>query len=204
MPSTFLVPADSPVLADPDTHLLHDYANGTVLVQAARAADRVGEPLARAGLRLATGTATRTALTRARRTIRAAAGRAVAEDEPDVTAYVEFVAPPDPRWLAAIQEHGVAVLAYQPDNSYLVRGRRSNLAGLADVVRTTTGESAIRSVTELTRSLRTGPTTVGEDGDSMVVVLAATAEERDRTVARWTSSSAVTCTRTCKPRAIWW
>lgn len=179
MPRTFVLGADAPATG----RVLHYYANGSAVVEASTTADVPGEPVSAAGqLRLPTEPG-QSALDAARRSISDARGRPVPEDEPDVAAYVEFVAPPDPRWLAEVQGKGVTVLAYQPDNSYLVRGRRSVLAELADAVRTSEGDAAIRSVVELTKALKPAPETLAEAGETTVVVLAATSDERPRVLA---------------------
>ncbi|SEQ94301.1 Subtilase family protein [Lentzea xinjiangensis] len=186
MPHTYLVPAHArPVSPQPGERLVHSYGDGAAVVEATTAAERpedAGAVVATAGLRLPPR-ANRTAVSAARRSIRQALGRPVREDEPDVAAYVEFIAPPDPRWLADVRGSGVVVLGYQPENSYLVRGRRADLAALPGAVRTSEGEPAIRSVTELTGALKTAPPVLAEAGEDAVVVLAATPGERARVVA---------------------
>jgi hypothetical protein len=179
MPRTFVVPADGP-RPPAQARVLHTYPGGAVVVEASGSAVRPGEPVPASGLRLPARTATRSALAAARRAISEVAGRPAPEDEPDIAAYVEFVAPPDPAWLAELSARGLTALGYQPDNAYLVRGRRSVLAEIADAVRTSEDASAVRSVTELTSALKSAPPTVAEAGETVVVVLAGTPAERPR------------------------
>jgi hypothetical protein len=192
MPSAFLVPANTPrppAKAEAEAgaraagRVLHLYENGTAVVEAPSGAGQPGEPVATAGLCLPAAAEHPSALHDARRSIEDAVERAGPEHEDDIAAYVEFVAPPDPRWLASLRDLRVRLIAYQPDNSYLVRGRRSDLAGVAAAVHTSEGGPAIRSVTELTSELKPAPKTLGEHGEDTVVVLAATADEHDRALA---------------------
>lgn len=192
MPSAFLVPANTPrPLAEAEAgprdraagRVLHLYENGTAVVEAPSNPDQPGEPVPTAGLSLPAAAADPSALQDARRSIEDAVDRAAPGAEDDIAAYVEFVAPPDPRWLAALHDLRVRLIAYQPDNSYLARGRRGDLAELAAAVRTSEGGPAIRSVTELTSELKPAPKTLGEAGEDTVVVLAATADEHDQALA---------------------
>ncbi|MFE4823856.1 S8 family serine peptidase [Streptomyces sp. NPDC056704] len=188
MPSAYLVhsdtlPARSGAGPRGSGRVLHLYPNGTAVVEAPDTAAVPGEPVPTSGLRLTAPTADRAAIEAAQRSLQDIADLPAPEDEPDVLAYVEFVAPVDACWLADIRNQGVRVLAYQPDNSYLVRGRRSSLAELAATVRTSEGLRAIKSVTELTSALKKSPRTVAEAGETTVVVLAATSQERSRTIA---------------------
>ncbi|MGW1136283.1 S8 family serine peptidase [Streptomyces zhihengii] len=177
MPSAFLVPADAADGDRPAGRVRHVYANGAAVVETP-AAGRAGTALPEPGLRLPHPGAGPSAIAEAERSIREAAGRPDSEDEADTGAYVEFVAPPDPRWLAELGRQGIRILAYQPENSYLVRGRRGDLARLAGAVRTSEGDSAVRTVTELTPALKPAPRTLAEAGETAVVVLAATDGER--------------------------
>lgn len=179
MPSNFLVPSGDEAArgARHPGRVVHAYANGAVVVEAASARDRPSGAEPVLGLHLPVG-ASRAQVSAARRLISQAELDPVPEDEPEVAAYVEFVAPPDPTWLSGMQGRQVTVLCYQPDNSYLVRGRPSVLAKLATDLRTSSGDLAVRSVTELTGALKAAPATLAEAGEDTVIVLAATSGER--------------------------
>lgn len=184
MPSNFLVPSggEAPEEAGRAGRVVHVYANGAVVVETASSRDRPSGAEPVSGLQLPSS-ASRAEVRAARRAIGKAADGPVPEDEPEVAAYVEFVAPPDPSWLSDMQSRQVTVLGYQPDNSYLVRGRPSVLAEFAGSVRTSSGDPAVRSVIELTGALKAAPVTLAEAGEDTVVVLAATSGERAHVMA---------------------
>ena len=120
-------------------------------------------------------------------------GPATAETEHDasVSAYVEFIGQPDSRWLARLGELGIRILSYQPENSYLCYGRLSRFREAQTAIVTSTGAPAIRSVTELTSDLKRRVLLVGEGGEFVVIVVAATPETRTRVLAELDAVSGV-------------
>ncbi|MCM8738823.1 S8 family serine peptidase [Azospirillum sp. A1-3] len=182
MPRTILLPQDSPILRDPSTRLLNLYPSGAALVLTDAPVPEAGEPAeldASSGLRLPfdSGPEAEAARPHLGTKLATKAGRLI-------SAYVEFIGPPDPRWLAGLREHRVTPVAYQPENSYLCYGPAAAFRKALQQVRTTTGERAIRSVTELTPDLKRRALNLGEAGESVVIVVIGTLESRDAILAQ--------------------
>jgi len=102
-----------------------------------------------------------------------------AETEESVSAYVEFIGQTDSRWLDKLRELGISVLTYQPENSYLCYGSINAFREAQKQVKTTEGESAIQSVTEFSSDLKKKLPSVGEGGETVVIVVVITPDERD-------------------------
>jgi N-acetyl-anhydromuramyl-L-alanine amidase AmpD len=181
MAKTVVVPDHSPLLHQAGVRVVHRYPNGTALAEVdaveARAEGLAERPLA-AGLMLADADDAALAQARERLQPDDGEGQPASETERPVSAYVEFIGQPDPRWLGRLQELGITVLAYQPNNSYLCLGppaafRKAQL----DIV-TTEHTRAIRSVTELTPDLKQNVATLAEAGQTVVMLVAAAPGER--------------------------
>lgn len=188
MSRVILVSPDSPALRHASTRIVNQYPNRAILIETdAPAPEADGtdgadhEQQARAGLQLDGQAA---ALSAARQRF-GEGGRAqrpdaalAAEAEKAMPAYVEFIGQIDQRWLDQLRQLGIRVLAYQPESSYLAYGTVSAFRQALEDVRTTGGQAAIRSVTELTNDLKRKLPLVSEDGEMVTIVVIGAPEER--------------------------
>ena len=184
MSRTVLIAADSPVGRHASTRVLNRYLNGTQLVLTdapVAEAGGSGEIAVGSGLNV-DRTPSELAGARQRFTVResshAPARETAGAAEASLSAYVEFIGPPDNRWLAALRQLGIRILAYHPENSYLCHGPMARFQDAQRRIVTSTGEPAIRSITELTPDLKTRLGTVAEAGSPVVIVAAAPPEQR--------------------------
>lgn len=188
MPRTILVTKDSPILSHISTRVLNLYPNGATLVVTDAPVPETGDS---GEINISPGLNLEVAdevVDKARkrflltRDVVAEGEIPAPETETSVSAYVEFIGQTDSRWLDKLRELGIMVLAYQPESSYLCYGPITVFQEAQKLVKTTSGENAIRSVTELTSDLKKKLPKVSENGEKVVIVVVITAEERDNII----------------------
>jgi hypothetical protein len=185
MSRVILVSPESPALCHASTRVLNQYPNRAILIEtdapAPEADVAVDEQQVPLGLQLDAQAA---ALSSAR--LRFGDGSRAqtpdsafaAETEKAIPAYVEFIGQIDHRWLDQLRQLDIRVLTYQPENSYLAYGTVSAFRQAQTDVRTTGGQAAIRSVTELTTDLKHKLPLVNEDGEMVTIVVIGAPNER--------------------------
>jgi hypothetical protein len=170
MSRTVLVGPESPILRHASTRVLNQYPNHAALVETDAPAPETGpadEVPAAAGLKLDTASDGGTI-----------GSQPAAEGDNDLSAYIEFIGQIDQRWLAQLDALGIRVLAYQPESTYLCFGPDSAFRAALDEVKTTSGASAIRRITQQSAGLKKQLRQPSEDGERVVIVVAATPDER--------------------------
>ena len=160
-----LVPADSELLRDPNTEVLHRYANGESLIRSEAPTPETGreEMPVQQGVRLAevsdetlqkarasfTGSTAKSTRGKAGKKKPAVSGESMAASEAaiPILAFVEFIGPVDTNWLELLKTHGIELLRYQPENSYLCRALPSAFQSAAS-------EKCVLGITPLTDELK--------------------------------------------------
>lgn len=190
-----LVPPGSELLRDSSTELLHKYANGELLIRTKAVATEAGrgeETAVQQGVRLpeisdetlqkARDLFTPVAVESARgKSTRKKAGasadaKVVLESTVPVLAFVEFIGPVDSDWLESIKNHGLELLRYQPENSYLCRALPAAFQGAAQ-------EKFVLGITPLNDELKRQPL-MPESGTERVWIVAYGTSETAPNLAR--------------------
>ncbi|GAA3393301.1 S8 family serine peptidase [Cryptosporangium minutisporangium] len=129
--------------------------------------------------RLRLPNASKALLARARRTLEPTDDPASeATRDRMVTAFVEFLEPVDARWSARLHDLGLQIIGYQPENSYLCRGPLSAFHRARTDITTSGNRSAVATVTDLLPEFKPQLESLGEAGNDVVIVVAASAGER--------------------------